>query len=186
MIDGVDITALSEDALARLRGTRIGFVFQFFHLLPSLTAFENVLVPMEIAGRPEPRRRARRRCSPKSASRTAAITIRRSSRAASSSASRSRARSPTIRRSCWPTSRPAISTATTGRHVIDLLLQINRSRKTTLVLVTHDPELAAIADMTIALRDGRVVAAKRNAPMARRTESTDWTPRLDRRLTTDD
>ena len=49
-IDGVDITALGEDALARLRGTRIGFVFQFFHLLPSLTAYENVLVPMEIAG----------------------------------------------------------------------------------------------------------------------------------------
>ena len=49
-IDGVDITALDEDGLARLRGTRIGFVFQFFHLLPSLTAYENVLVPMEIAG----------------------------------------------------------------------------------------------------------------------------------------
>ena len=50
LIDGVDITALDEDALARLRGQRIGFVFQFFHLLPSLTALENVLVPMEIAG----------------------------------------------------------------------------------------------------------------------------------------
>ena len=49
-IDGIDITALDEDGLARLRGTKIGFVFQFFHLLPSLTAFENVLVPMEIAG----------------------------------------------------------------------------------------------------------------------------------------
>ena len=49
-IDGVDITALDEDALARLRGMRIGFVFQFFHLLPSLTALENILVPMEIAG----------------------------------------------------------------------------------------------------------------------------------------
>ena len=47
--------------------------------------------------------------------------------------------------------------STTGRHVIDLLLQIHRSRQTTLVLVTHDPEIAAIADMTIALRDGRVV-----------------------------
>ena len=50
LIDGVDITKLSEDALARLRGSRIGFVFQSFHLLPSLTAFENVLVPIEIAG----------------------------------------------------------------------------------------------------------------------------------------
>ena len=50
VIDGVEITALGEDALARLRGEKIGFVFQFFHLMPSLTAFENVLVPLEIAG----------------------------------------------------------------------------------------------------------------------------------------
>src|SRR5262245_31650811 len=49
LIDGNDITKLSEDALARLRGEKIGFVFQFFHLVPSLTAFENILVPMEIA-----------------------------------------------------------------------------------------------------------------------------------------
>ena len=51
VIDGVDITTLTEDGLARLRGEKIGFVFQFFHLVPSLTAFENVLIPMEIAGR---------------------------------------------------------------------------------------------------------------------------------------
>src|SRR4029079_15312121 len=50
LIDGQDITAMSEDALARFRGTRIGFVFQFFHLLPSLTAYENARVPLEIAG----------------------------------------------------------------------------------------------------------------------------------------
>src|SRR5215210_2760666 len=57
-IDGIDITSLDEDALARLRGRRIGFVFQFFHLLPSLTALENVLIPMEIAGVRSPRKRA--------------------------------------------------------------------------------------------------------------------------------
>src|SRR5439155_15137229 len=51
LIDGTDITKLGEDALARLRGGTIGFVFQFFHLVPSLTALENILVPMEIAGR---------------------------------------------------------------------------------------------------------------------------------------
>src|SRR5688572_25584610 len=51
VIDGVDITALTEDRLARLRGEKIGFVFQFFHLVPSLTAFEHVLIPMEISGR---------------------------------------------------------------------------------------------------------------------------------------
>src|SRR5207237_9504130 len=53
-IDGVDITRLDENALARLRGEKIGFVFQFFHLIPSLTAYENVAVPMEIAGVPNP------------------------------------------------------------------------------------------------------------------------------------
>ena len=59
LIDGTDITRLGEDALARLRGRAIGFVFQFFHLVPSLTAFENVLVPMEIAGRRGAAERAR-------------------------------------------------------------------------------------------------------------------------------
>src|SRR5258705_6854078 len=59
LIDGVDITRLGEDALAKLRGEKIGFVFQFFHLVPSLTAFENILVPMEIAGRRDATARAR-------------------------------------------------------------------------------------------------------------------------------
>src|SRR5918998_1872181 len=59
LVDGTDITKLSEDALAKLRGEKIGFVFQFFHLVPSLTAFENVLVPMEIAGRKNATARAR-------------------------------------------------------------------------------------------------------------------------------
>jgi len=59
VIDGVDITKLDEDRLARLRGEKIGFVFQFFHLVPSLTAIENIQVPMEIAGRRDAARRAR-------------------------------------------------------------------------------------------------------------------------------
>ncbi|HLB44728.1 MAG TPA: ABC transporter ATP-binding protein, partial [Candidatus Limnocylindrales bacterium] len=57
VIDRVDITRLDEDRLARLRGEKIGFMFQFFHLIPSLTAYENVAVPMEIAGAPDIRRR---------------------------------------------------------------------------------------------------------------------------------
>src|ERR1700740_533692 len=61
VIDGVDITQLDEDRLARLRGEKIGFVFQFFHLIPSLTALENVAVPMEIAGAPNAVARARAR-----------------------------------------------------------------------------------------------------------------------------
>src|SRR2546426_2073384 len=60
LIEGVDITRLDEDALARLRGEKVGFVFQFFHLIPSLTAYENVAVPMEIAGAEDPRANAER------------------------------------------------------------------------------------------------------------------------------
>src|ERR687898_494831 len=58
-VDGVDITRLDEDGLAKLRGDKIGFVFQFFHLVPSLTAFENIAVPMEIAGNREAATRAK-------------------------------------------------------------------------------------------------------------------------------
>ena len=102
------------------------------------------------------RPRAPTRCWPRSVSPTARITIRRSSRAASSSASRSRARSPTIRRCCSPTSRPATSTARPATRSSSCCSTSTAPRKTTIVLVTHDPELAALADVTIALRDGRV------------------------------
>ena len=156
VIDDVDITALSEDALARLRGTRIGFVFQFFHLLPSLTAFENVLVPMEIAGAADPSGRAKALLaevgltgrghhypSQLSGGEQQRVAI-----------ARALANDPPILLADEPTGN---LDSTTGRHVIDLLLEIHRSRKSTLVLVTHDPEIAAIADLSIALRDGRVV-----------------------------
>jgi putative ABC transport system ATP-binding protein len=156
VIDEVDITALGEDALARLRGTRIGFVFQFFHLLPSLTAFENVLVPMEIAGVADPSGRAQALLaevgltgrghhypSQLSGGEQQRVAI-----------ARALANDPPILLADEPTGN---LDSTTGRHVIDLLLQIHRSRKSTLVLVTHDPEIAAIADLSISLRDGRVV-----------------------------
>jgi putative ABC transport system ATP-binding protein len=156
LIDGTDITSLSEDALARLRGTKIGFVFQFFHLLPSLTAFENVLVPIEIAGGAEPAGRATALLaevglsgrghhypSQLSGGEQQRVAI-----------ARALANNPPILLADEPTGN---LDSATGRHVIELLLQIHRSRATTLVLVTHDPEIAAIADLTISLRDGRVV-----------------------------
>jgi putative ABC transport system ATP-binding protein len=109
VVDGTDITTLGEDRLARLRGEKIGFVFQFFHLVPSLTAFENVLIPMELpAG--AMRRHARASSCRRLVSRSARITIHRSCRAANSSGLPSPARWRTIRRSCLPTSRRAIST----------------------------------------------------------------------------
>ena len=159
LIDGVDITTLGEDALARLRGTRIGFVFQFFHLLPSLTAYENILVPMEIAGaKGAPARaktlldevgladRAHHYPSQLSGGEQQRIAI-----------ARALANDPPLLLADEPTGN--LDTAT-GHTIIELLLAINRARNTTLVLVTHDPELAARTDVSIALRDGSVIERK--------------------------
>jgi putative ABC transport system ATP-binding protein len=157
ILDGVDITQLGEDALARLRGTRVGFVFQFFHLLPSLTAYENVLVPMEIAGVPGAATRARALLDEVGLAERAhhypsQLSGGEQQRVA---IARALANDPPILLADEPTGN---LDSVTGRHVIDLLLSIHKSRGTTLILVTHDPELAAVADESIALRDGRVVA----------------------------
>ena len=167
VLDGVDITALDEDALARLRGQRIGFVFQFFHLLPSLTALENVLVPMEIAGaRDAPRRadallvevgladRKHHYPSQLSGGEQQRVAI-----------ARALANEPPLLLADEPTGN---LDSQTGHQVIELMLNVNRARKTTIVLVTHDPELAAMADITIALRDGRVtrVTERQNGEQA--------------------
>ena len=157
LIDAVDITTLSEDGLARLRGEKIGFVFQFFHLVPSLTAFENVLVPMEIAGRRDAAERARRLLdeveltdrahhypSQLSGGEQQRIAI-----------ARALANDPPIILADEPTGNLDSST---GRHIMDLLLNVRRSREVTLVLVTHDAELAALADTRLVLRDGRPVS----------------------------
>ena len=176
-IDGVDITALGEDALARLRGTRIGFVFQFFHLLPSLTAYENVLVPMEIAGARDAAARATALLaevgltdrshhypSQLSGGEQQRIAI-----------ARALANDPPLLLADEPTGN--LDTAT-GHTIIELLLNINRSRQTTLVLVTHDPELAARADMSIALRDGRVVDSTLVSRQARQNvAASDFEPK---------
>ena len=156
IIDGTDITALDEDGLATLRGAKIGFVFQFFHLLPSLTAYENVLVPMEIAGVRNAVDRAR--------SLLAEVGLQDRGHHYPSQLSggeqqrvaiaRALANEPPLLLADEPTGN---LDSHTSHSIIELLLGINRVRKTTLVLVTHDPELAAKADVGIALRDGRVV-----------------------------
>ena len=157
LVDDVDITALGEDALARLRGGRIGIVFQFFHLLPSLTAFENVLVPMEIAGRRDAQERARTLLAEvglaeRSHHYPSQLSGGEQQRVA---IARALANDPPVLLADEPTGN---LDTTTGRQIIDLLLSINRERGTTLVLVTHDPDLARVADTAVALRDGRVVS----------------------------
>jgi putative ABC transport system ATP-binding protein len=157
VVDGTEITSLGEDALARLRGRRIGFVFQFFHLLPSLTALENVLIPMEIAGVRLPRKRAVELLDEVGLSARAHHYPSQLSGGEQQRVAIARALSndPPLLLADEPTGN---LDSATGRQVIDLLLAVNRSRGTTLVLVTHDPELASVADMAVALRDGRVVS----------------------------
>ena len=175
-IDGVDITTLDEDALARLRGRRIGFVFQFFHLLPSLTALENVLVPMEIAGVEGAQGARRRRCSPKSAWRErghhypSQLSGGEQQRVA---IARALANDPPLLLADEPTGN---LDSATGQQVIELLLEVNRRRGTTLVLVTHDPELAGVADVAIALRDGRVERTVRSGAKIAQSVSPPATP----------
>jgi putative ABC transport system ATP-binding protein len=156
IIDGVDITALGEDDLARLRGEKIGFVFQFFHLIPSLTAFENVAVPMEIRGTPNAAARARTLLE------EVGLTGRAHHYPSQLSGgeqqrvalARALANDPPILLADEPTGN---LDSANGRHIMDLLRTSHRARQTTLILVTHDQELAAMADTRIALRDGRVV-----------------------------
>ena len=170
LLDGDDITVIDEDALARLRGVRVGIVFQFFHLLPSLTAFENVLVPMEIAGAPDPSRHARALLaevglaermhhypSQLSGGEQQRVAI-----------ARALANNPPILLADEPTGN---LDSATGHQIIELLLSINRDRGTTLVLVTHDPDLARVADVTVALRDGHVVRAEESRTVAAGTLS---------------
>ena len=156
LIDGVDITRLGEDALARLRGEKIGFVFQFFHLIPSLTAYENVAVPMEIAGVADPRAKARRLLE------EVGLTDRAHHYPTQLSGgeqqrvalARALANDPPIVLADEPTGN--LDTAN-GRLILELLRGIHEARGTTLVLVTHDHELASLADARLTLRDGRAV-----------------------------
>ena len=105
-----DITEMPDKQLTKLRRRHIGFVFQSFNLLPMLTAEENILLPLSIAGRKADKAAVAVADRPRRPRRAPAATSRRSSPAASSSASRSPARSPRSRRCCSPTSRPATST----------------------------------------------------------------------------
>jgi putative ABC transport system ATP-binding protein len=156
VIDGVDITQLGEDALAALRGQKIGFVFQFFHLVPSLTAIENVQVPMEIAGRRDAFARAKELIaevgladrahhypSQLSGGEQQRVAI-----------ARALANDPAIVLADEPTGN---LDSTTGRHIMEMLLEVRRTRRSTMVLVTHDADLAALADSRLVLRDGQRV-----------------------------
>ena len=154
-IDGIDITALDEDNLAQLRGSKIGFIFQSFHLIPSLTAVENILVPLEIAGVSNARvkahalleevglvNRGHHYPSQLSGGEQQRIAI-----------ARALANEPSIVLADEPTGN---LDSANGGHIIELLLEVNRSRGTTIVLGTHDSNLAEIGQVTLAMKDGYI------------------------------
>ena len=156
VIDGTDVTALGEDQLAKLRGAKIGFIFQAFHLIPSLTALENILVPMEIAGRRDSAARARLLLAEVGLAERGHHYPSQLSGGEQQRVAIARALSnePVIVLADEPTGNLDSST---GHHVIELLLGINQSRGTTLVVVTHDTEIASMADARIFLKDGKIV-----------------------------
>ncbi len=157
LLDGQDITRMSEDALAELRSEKVGFIFQSFHLIPSLTAFENILVPLEIAGRRDAQARARQLLRDVDLEARAHHYPSQLSGGEKQRVAIARAFSnePSIMLADEPTGN---LDSTNGRHVFELMVEINRRHGTTLVLVTHDHELAGQATRRISLRDGRVVS----------------------------
>jgi putative ABC transport system ATP-binding protein len=157
-IDGVDITQLSEDEMAILRGRKLGFVFQAYHLVPTLTAIENVMLPMEMLG--DERDGALPRAEylldsvglqDRGAHYPAQLSGGEQQRVALARAFMMR---PSILYADEPTGN---LDSANGRHVLDLLWDLNRKEGATLILVTHDDALASRADRRIHLRDGRIV-----------------------------
>jgi putative ABC transport system ATP-binding protein len=158
VLDGVEITTLDENRLARLRRDRVGFVFQSYHLIPTLTAIENVAMPLELAGRPHRLERARELLdavglvgradhypSQLSGGEQQRVAI-----------ARALALRPPLVLADEPTGN---LDSATGAQIIELLLALNREHGSTLLLVTHDEALAARGQRIVALRDGRVVGA---------------------------
>jgi len=159
-VAGVEVTRLGEDALARFRRDTLGFVFQAFHLIPTLTAAENVAVPLELATVPDaPARAATLLDEVGLAARghhyPAQLSGGEQQRVA---IARALALRPRILLADEPTGN---LDSATGGGIIELLLGLNRERGSTLLLVTHDEALAGKADRVLRLRDGRLLDPER-------------------------
>ena len=172
-VAGENLQTLTEDGRARFRANNVGFVFQTFHLLPTLTALENVMVPLELRDRACARERTlypregdgaagaggiREPCGPLSVAALGGEQQR-------VALARAFANEPRILFADEPTGN---LDRKTGLRVVELMEEINQELKTTLVLVTHDLDLAARAHRTISLEDGRIVSDE-----ARRSDAED-------------
>jgi len=154
-VESEEITKLSEDALARIRSEKIGFIFQSFHLIPSLTAFENIIIPMEILGLPDVNDRATQLLE------KVGLTNRGHHYPPELSGgeqqrvaiARAFANSPKILLADEPTGN---LDSKNGQHIFELMKDLHRQNNVTLVLVTHDATLAEQAQRQIVLTDGRI------------------------------
>jgi putative ABC transport system ATP-binding protein len=159
-VGGVNLTRLDEDALARFRLDTIGYIFQSFHLVPTLTAEENVAVPLELAGEPDALPRARALLGELGLGERAdhypvQLSGGEQQRVA---VARAVARRPALLLADEPTGN---LDSATGARIIELIVGLNRALGSTLVLVTHDAALAGHADRLVTLRDGRIVSDER-------------------------
>ncbi|MDQ3634853.1 MAG: ABC transporter ATP-binding protein [Acidobacteriota bacterium] len=157
IIDNENIVSMSEDDLAETRSKKIGFIFQSFHLIPSLTAYENVLIPMEILGKKDARERAEKLLedveltnrghhypSELSGGEQQRIAI-----------ARAFANKPKILLADEPTGN---LDSNNGNHIFDLMTNLHDRSEVTLVLVTHDLALADRAERQIVLKDGKIIS----------------------------
>jgi putative ABC transport system ATP-binding protein len=174
LLDGADLGAMTEDERARLRGERVGFVFQSFQLIPTLTALENVAVPLELRGDPQATARAtdvltRVGLADRANHFPAQLSGGEQQRVA---IARAFANHPRVLFADEPTGN---LDATTGVRVIELLETLNRESGSTVVMVSHDPQLAARARRILRLADGRVISDSANG-----TRPPSPTPAIDR------
>ena len=159
-VAGHDLGGLGEDALARFRRDHVGIVFQSFHLIPTMTATENVAIPLELAGR--------RDAFPEAEAALAAVGLGHRLGHYPSELSGGEQQRVALARAV--VARPRLLLAdeptgnldgSTGRAIISLLFDLHRSQNMTLVLITHDPEVAAVCDRMVRIEDGRIVGESR-------------------------
>src|SRR5438132_1670028 len=157
LLDDVDITTLTEDDRARLRGEKVGFIFQSFQLIPTLTALENVMVPLELRGEPDAGRRAgdllgRVGLADRLDHFPTQLSGGEQQRVA---IARAFVNAPRILFADEPTGN---LDSDTGENIVQLIEELNKSSGSTVVIVTHDASLAARTGRIIRLKDGRVIS----------------------------